>query len=421
MKRFLLFCVACLTLVSIAGMANAAENKDAKKPSWKGFVSNRFADNWELQVGVGPSFMLRTGAGNIGDVTGFDVYIGAVKWFHPIIGARLVLEGGKMKYPAWNGMSTLVQSLDRYNYAGLTSPVKDGFLYLHPDMLINLSNWIGGYKERVYNLNLLVGAGLGVVFNDVVNKTWNFCANAGIQNRFNLGKKKAVSLDLTVQYVVTKSVLFPLAGTKSAHFNALDVFAGFTYRFNRRDWERSGATEAEATAMLARISNAEADAANAKAESERLQKLSDEQAKALAAANALLADREKALAEARKNLKPAQANSAKEAVAQNNYNDLLFYCYGMGTLSKTDKVRLDVLADQIKKDESGKTFRIEGFADPQTGKQKNNVKLSNKRAKLVYEYLLKKGVAKDKITFQGCGTDNLPFNAKEQNRVTVVY
>ena len=57
---------------------------------------------------------------------------------------RLAAEGGKINY---------------LNMAN--SKVNTSFLFLHPDMMINLSNWIGGYREwRAYSAILTGGAGM---------------------------------------------------------------------------------------------------------------------------------------------------------------------------------------------------------------------------------------------------------------------
>ena len=118
---------------------------------------------------------------------------------------------------------------------------------------------------------------------------------------------------------------------------------------------------------------------------------------------------------------PVQAANAQEAIATDNYNEILFYLYGYGILSADNKARLDLLAEHIKKSSSDRVFRIEGFADPQTGTEKCNLRLAEKRARLAYDYLISKGVSESQLEWKSGGTTNLPFQHQEQNRVVVIF
>ncbi|MBR2962539.1 MAG: OmpA family protein [Alistipes sp.] len=415
MKKFFVFFAALVAFVASAQLVNAEE-----KPHVQGFISNKFWDNWEIQAGAGPTFMLNTGSassttGNGSFVSGAG-YIGVAKWFHPVFGIRFAGEGGKFTY----------LSQPTPNVYG-ENEISTAFIFVHPDFMVNLSNWIGGYKEgRVYNAILTAGAGLAVTSLDhPKTREMEFAFNFGLQNRFNVCK--SLSLDLTVNYMLARAHLFPThtlpVGPDSGHFHALNVYVGFTYRFNRRTFDRSGATEDEAKATLARLASAEQSLAAAESDNARLKKVAAEQAKALEAATAQVAERDAALkaAEAKLVAQNAQATSAKEAVSSDNFDEILFYLYGHGVLNANNKTRLDLLAEHIKNSKCDKVYKIEGFADPQTGSKKANERLAGKRARLVYEYLLSKGVSESKIEWKNCGTQELPFNSKEQNRVVVVF
>lgn len=391
--------LAATTMFVVSAQTASAQEEESccSKPHVAGVVSNKFWSNWELQLGVGPTFALRTKSGSIGNVTHFAMYGAAVKWFHPVFGVRVALEGG------WHA----------YKDALSGDKQRHSFIYGHPDFMINLSNWIGGYKERVYNADIFAGGGLYVT-----NVRWGgqrqfgFGGEVGLQNRFNLGKKKAVSIDLTVEYVIARNEMYTQCLAET-HAQALHVYAGLTYRFNKRGFDRNGASEEEAKAMLARAEGAEKNAADTEKENEQLKKdLAAAQVNPVTVGETPVVPETKA--------RP-QAGSAKEAVETGNCEGVNFYSYGIGTLSANDKSRLNVLANRIKNDDSGKTYVIEGFADPNTGSQKCNEKLADKRAKEVYNYLLKQGVDKDRVTYRGCGTKNLPFNSDEENRVSVIY
>ncbi len=407
MKKFFLFFAALVAFSVSAGVATAQQQSE-KEPHIQGFITNKFWDNWEIQGGVGPTFTVKTGSG-IADANHWAGYAAVAKWIHPIFGLRFTMEGGKFDYLS----------------AAANSNVNTAFIFAHPDLMLNVSNWIGGYKEqRVYNAILLGGAGIAATSlhpDHKSTRTLEYAFNFGLQNRFNVCK--SLSVDLTMNYMLARANLYPVSKIKSSRFNALNFYVGVTYRFNKRNFERSGMTEAEAKAALARLEAAEADAAAAKAENERLAKLSAEQAQALEAAALQAAQRDAALAAAEAKLAnmDAQAASAKEAIDSANYEEILFYLYGYGVLNENNKTRLDLLAEHIKNSDSDKVFKIEGFADPQTGSKKANARLAEKRARLVYEYLVSKGVKASKLDWKSPGTANLPFNKKEQNRVVVIF
>ncbi len=404
MKKIFVFVAALAAFVATAGVATAQEQND--KPHVKGFIANKFWDNWEVQAGFGPTFTLKTGSGS-GNYNNWAGYVAGAKWLHPVFGARFAIEGGQFSY------------LRESNSA----KTEAGFIFAHPDLMVNLNNWIGGYKEkRFYEAVLLNGFGLAVTnLNHPNIRNMEFAYNVGLQNRLNVCK--FLSIDITLNYMLTRARLYPVEKIKNSRFNALNAYVGLTYRFNQRTFLRSGATEDEAKATLARLEAAEKAVATSKVENERLVKIAAEQTKALEAAAAQAAERDAALRTAQAKLANvnAQAASAQEAISVAKFEEILFYMYGYGVLNENNKTRLNLLAEQIKNSDSDKVFKIEGFADPQTGGKKANLRLAEKRARLVYEYLIAQGVPASKIEWKNGGTSNLPFNKKEQNRVVVIF
>ena len=372
-----------------------------------GFVSNRFWDNWEIQGGAGMSFMLGTGS-KIGKAYQGVGYGAVGKWIHPVFGMRLAAEGGKINY------------LNTAN-----SKVNTSFLFAHHDLMINLSNWIGGYREwRAYSAILTGGAGIAFTsLNQKSTRKTEFAASVGMQNRFNINQ--ALSIDLTVNYTLARANLFPQPTIKSPRFNALNFYVGVTYRFNKRNFNRVGATDEEVAAMLAMIADAEEKVAAVTAENTKLLRINAEQSKQLDKATVKISEYRKEVNTDQQQLaqveNPVQAANAQEAIATDNYNEILFYLYGYGILSADNKARLDLLAEHIKKSSSDHVFRIEGFADPQTGTEKCNLRLAEKRARLAYDYLISKGVSESQLEWKSGGTTNLPFQHQEQNRVVVIF
>ena len=91
MKKIILICA----LVAFAVAAMAGE--PAKKPSFSGFVSNGFWDNWELSAGIGVGTALSNGknCGAFGNRIGFEGNVSVLNWMHPVVGMRLQFLGGR--------------------------------------------------------------------------------------------------------------------------------------------------------------------------------------------------------------------------------------------------------------------------------------------------------------------------------------
>ncbi|MBP3482845.1 MAG: OmpA family protein [Alistipes sp.] len=411
-------CLSCFLLclfaaqggTAYASNAEADVAANAKKPHIAGYVSNPFKSNWEIQAGAGVNFNIGTGSGFKNSVLA-GAHVGAVKWFHPVFGLRLDVEGGKYMQLSY----------------GLDYKVKWSYLYVHPDVMINLSNWIGGYKDyRVYNAVLYVGAGVGSGgLNSPDARTFEFLGNIGLQNRFYVCK--AVSIDLQLQYTLAKATFRPSYAHDSKQFHALSAMIGATYRFNKRTFERTGATEAEVAALNNTLETYRNLAEKAASERDALRKELDDRKREEQKAAEIAAQREAemqaaAIKEAEKKIKAAhQPKNAKEAVEQ-GVDAILFYTKGYGVLTDNHKKRLDTLAEEIT-DSDKKVYTVEGFSDPDTGSEKCNIRLAEKRARLAYEYLLSKGIPAERLQYKNGGVDNLPFgdNASLHNRVVVIY
>lgn len=405
-KIFLTAVTLCLCATSATALFAADNNKE---PHVAGYVTNPFKANWELQGGIGPTFTLRNGSG-IENGTSIGAHVGAIKWVHPVFGIRLDVEAGEYAQMFKKGYDV------NFEYYGQKKAWN--YFYIHPDFMINLSNWIGGYKERIYNAILYIGGGyaLGNMNTSGDTMSEEFLANVGLQNRFYVSN--AVSIDLQAQFDLGKTRFYPFGSLNSTHFYGLKVMVGATYRFNDRNFYRSGGTVDEFNALNDAINTYKNQAANALEDRDAMgKKLDMANAEAKRLADALAAEQAKPKAVAKR----AQAANAKEAVDTDNYDEILFYTIGSAELTDYNKKRLDLVAEHIKADEDGKVFKIDGFADPETGSAKLNSKLAEKRAKTVYDYLLSKGVPEEKMQYTNCATSNLPFGKPLHNRIVVIY
>ena len=189
-----------------------------------------------------------------------------------------------------------------------------------------------------------------------------------------------------------------LSGKKGQVYSAT---LGVAYRFNKRDWEKAY-SQSEVDGYLAAIAALEAGLADAHRNEGKL-------AERLAAQKAALDKALKDLEDC-KNKKPAAVNSATA----------LFFNFDSYRLLDRAKASMQLLAETIAASPEGQVFTIVGHADVKTGTAEYNQKLSEKRAKAVYDYLVEQGVNKDKLTWKGVGSTQNIFPVNNTNRVVVV-
>lgn len=389
MKKTLLLCVLGL----FAMTANAQEV--AQKPSFKGFVNNGFWDNWEVSLGVGANYLAYDGLGfsqdNKGDHMGWAVEGTATKWFNPVVGMRaqlIVGEFGKVS--------------DKVSY-----------VLPHVDAIANLSNWIGGYRaDRVYYAKVFAGFGVnwtGVNGDDAAK---GFVGAVGLLNSFRVSPKFDLNVELKGFVTPTRDMPAPtnISGEIAQIYQAT---IGATYRFNDREWQRGvpGYTAEDIKAFQDAVAAGAAATAAAKATNAKL-------AKQLKDTEAVLAETKKEAAAATK-----EAVKAKEAVKEaeaTSMKSLVLYDYGMSNLTAREKTRLDLMADMIKNGPKDRVYHLEGHADYQTGTKAGNARVANNRAKKAYDYLVKKGVNPDQLTYKGYGDTANPFAVQKANRAVVI-
>ena len=99
---------------------------------------------------------------------------------------------------------------------------------------------------------------------------------------------------------------------------------------------------------------------------------------------------------------------------------ITFFNIGQTELSPKEKLRLDIIATQIKNAPKNKIYVIEGHPDPQTGSKAVNTRLAEQRAKKVYDYLISKGVKAENLQYKGYSDTKSPFKTEQENRVTVI-
>lgn len=375
-------------MVAISLGAIAQENS-AEKLRWKGIMNNSFWSNWELSLGGGVNYTAWNGGGfdNQGDFAdniGWQAELGVTKWFNPIVGTRLQVVGGKL------------------NTATDAETFSSKWMFPHVDGVLNLSNWIGGYREdRVYYAKLFSGFGVSIVdmWDDAAT---GFAWTGGLINTFRLCK--ALDLNLELKAILTPERDLPTAvpATKGEYAQVYSATLGLTYRFNKRNWEKAYSQE-EVDGYLAAIAALEAGLADAHRNNGKL-------AERLAAQKAATDKALKDLEECNKRKVPGNVNASTA----------LFFNLNSARLLDRTKSSMQLLAESMKAAPKDQVFTLVGHADVKTGTAEYNQKLSEKRAKAVYDYLVEQGVNKDQLTWKGVGSSQNIFPVNETNRVVIV-
>lgn len=394
MKRVLLTLCA-VVMACTATFAQEASKTETRVNPWTGYYANKFVDNWEVSAGVGISNLdIATNfkdAGKFFNRNSWNLNVGATKWFMPVLGVRLQLEGGHFQNYSFN--------TETYGNGAFQTP----YIYLHADAMINLSNWIGGYKEdRLYYAVPYVGFGYTAM--SWTKKTPGelnneFAANAGLLNKFRVTDYLDVQLDLRL-WVFAQDNLPAEINAAGRYATSLTASVGAAYRFNKRGWDEIEYTATDVKGYLDEIEKLKQNIADAdkvledvKGKVENLEKENEKlQAKAKAATQDII--------------------SAQTVVffAKNEYE-----------LSQFAKATVDKYVDSVK--DSDSKIVLEGYADNTTGSDEYNDNISKKRAEAVKAYMIEKGIAEDRFEpIKWVGASEQPFDESvaEINRCVII-
>ena len=384
MKKLLL----SIALVAFSVANVAAQETSADKLRWKGIMNNGFWSNWEINVGGGINATAWNELGGdqdgVGDL-GWQIEGNLTKWFNPIVGARVQLIGGQLNSSDDNGL-------------------KSNWIMPHADAVINLSNWIGGYREdRVYYAKVFAGA--GVNFTNVNNEAGSgFAGVAGLINTFRVCKQLDINLELKGILSAGHDMPRGIDVLADKYGQIYSATLGIAYRFNKRNWDKAYSQE-EVDGYLASIAALEAGLAEAHRNEG---KLAERLAAQKAATDQALKDNEALRAELAKRKNSVVSSSA------------IFFNFDSARLTDRAKASMQVLQETIAAAPKDQVFTIVGHADAKTGSAEYNQKLSEKRAEAVYNYLVEQGVNKDQLTWKGVGSSENIFPVNGTNRVVIV-
>ena len=393
--KFFAVLAAASLLFSFNAFAQEDGNRDENGQVVRGpYVTNGAFDNMFIGLGAGVNSVLEKnyGLGNFGIAT--DLNLG--KWFSPSIGIRA----------GWHGL---------FNDAKSGAIEKAAFNYFHGDLLWNLSNTIGGYKEsRVWNFIPYATTGVLSVGKNKggfsLKGDQEFAAGVGVLNNFKLSDRVGLNLDLGL--LCARAAAYGANGFIGRYLGLPSATLGLSFNLGRTGFDRLSSvmpvpvvfpfTEADYNALKAKVAALEKENADLKNK---------------------IADLENQLAPF-KNLVDGQtylyqngrftAIEAKVVSPATVYFDL-----GSAKLSEREKAHLEYFAGNVV--DANTELLLTGSADKQTGTHKGNQKLSEQRVETVKNLLVNKfGASAGNIETVANGDTKNVFDTPAKNRCVII-
>lgn len=379
MKRFIFMIVAMFALM----MPTYAQQTTVE--------GSRFFDNTYVGVGVG-------GQVGLTDMVGHDnwtiaptasLYFG--KWFTPVVGVEL--NGDVLFHDGFTTRSKVVDA----SYVGFNAR-------------LNLNNLIHRYTGTPDRVEVIPFAGLGWLHgygHTVIREGGNVPTFAAVDNNA-MGVKMGIDLAINVGKTrawavnVRPNVVYALTGRNTAHVNPvydvrygrLGLDVGFTYKLGHKNskGERThnfvrAYTVAEYDAMVAELSNVKPDTVEVVREVEVVKEVVVEKSAPAA--------------------EPVYVFSTP------------YFKQGGYTLDLSGDKMLAVVANEIVNGDKDARYVITGYASVE-GEEDFNKSLSLKRANVVRDALVKRGVNPDVLTVVAGGATE-QFGAElDENRTVVI-
>ena len=384
--------------MALAAVAVEAEAQEYAPIRWEGVYTNRFWDNWEVAAAGGNSLLQITQKGSdygkFKDRNGWNANIAVSKWIVPTLGMRLQLDAGEFR----NYTSPSMGSAE----------VRMPYLYVHGDILINMSNWIGGYDpDRFYSAVSYMGFGYTALSWTKKSETpynGEYAFTTGLINKFRISPRFDIELDLRTWLMAEKSL--PKSIQRGGRFAvAMSASVGVAYRFNQRNWSPAY-SQLDVDGYLLAIMTLEEQLIERNAQLKR----ANSNFSALKSENDNLRN---TLASAHAQTPVAPAAMPTESV--------VFFTIGEATLTDYAKATLDSAVPLLMATDA--TILVTGYADKETGSAKRNEQLSKERAENVANYLVGLGIPASRISTNWVGDTVQAFTKPDTpivNRCVVI-
>lgn len=372
----------------------AQSYQEAEPEVVQGLRQYKSGDNWFIGLHLGGNMSLGENVRprDFGDVLGFSGGLSVGKYFSPAVGFRV---------QALYNMQKGVINQEMRDLAGADKTYKFNNLHGFVDVLFNLSNIFSQYKEsRRFNVNALIGVGGNHTFGfqDDVNygKTAEgnhkyevdtkartfFAARAGFLFNYKLSEALDLGLEATINATDDK---YNGVYYDDNYDGYVDCLLGLTYHFKDhygdRRFKYAQATDADYIAGLNdKINNAR-------------QELADAQPKTI-----------------------VQKEVNNKTILDMTVNFII----DKYNITDIQKRNVEAVANYMKANPDI-NITVTGYADVQTAYPAYNLKLSERRAKAVYNMLVNDfGVDPDRLSIDFKGDTVQPYDLKnEWNRVVI--
>lgn len=180
-------------------------------------------NNWFIGLGAGPQIFFGDHDKQIDFgkriTAGYGLYVG--NWFTPDIGARINLNGYKIKGLTQEGIHSTGEP---YDLANELTFQEFKYYQLHADVLFNIMNYFYSYDtDRFYSIIPYVGVGLMAAIDEPTSTNISF--NLGFLNTFKITRNLDFTLDIKSNIVAdgfdgeiggrkTEGLLITTAGLK---------------------------------------------------------------------------------------------------------------------------------------------------------------------------------------------------------------
>lgn len=340
--------------------------------------------HWYVDAKIGGQYTL--GEVNFGELISPNAQVAVGYNFNKVFGARLAVN-------LWQGRGGSDVAGELYKWK---------FNYIAPtiDITANLSNLIAGVNpKRLVDISAFLGGGINIAFSNGNAKDEHdrmLALNPGIQNNdqflrllwsgskvrgvaqggliadFKVSKKVSVSAELSAN-LTGDGFNSKKAGNSDWYFNAL---VGAKYNFG----ETYKTVKVEAPVKIVYKDRI-------------VEKIVEKVVE-----------------------KPVE-KTVKVTERPKLHIDIFFNLAGFKLLG-SEAHKVAEVAAYMKKYPDAK-LNVVGLCDKGTGSDKTNNPLSEKRANLVKDLLVKKGISADRITVEGKGSSIQPFEIPELNRVSI--
>ena len=367
------------------GCLTASAQKEAK-------TEYVFTPHWYLQAQVGGQYTL--GELSFKDLISPNAQLGVGYQFNKVIGARFALNSCQSKagQTTWKMAAQPVNN--GFDAAETQMVNKWKWNYIAPmiDATFNLTNLFCEYNpNRLVTVGVFGGIGANIGFgNDEANESviaenleylWDgskirFAARAGANVDFRLSDKVSLGVELQAT-TLNDHYNSKRAGNADWYFNAL---AGVKYNLGKTYTTRKVEPVAPVERVIERIVEKPVPAPV----TEKVEKPCCE----------------------------------KKAEPRETLRRDIFFTISSNVISSTEAKKVDDIVAYMKKYPEAKVT-VTGYADKGTGNNTINDRIAAKRAKIVVDELVRKGISRDRITSASKGSRVQPFADNVKNRVSI--